>query len=38
MRRELTRRNPRKREPEEKREGLTDGETDQWLEVFGLGE
>jgi len=38
VRRELARRNPKRREPEEKREGLTDGETDKWLEVFGLGE
>ncbi len=38
VRRELSRRKPRKTEPEEKREGLTDGETDQWLEAFGLDE
>ena len=38
VRRELTRRNPRKNEPEEKREGLTDGETDKWMETFGLDE
>jgi len=38
VQRELSRRNPRRREPEEKREGLTDGETDKWLEAFGLDE
>jgi predicted RNA-binding protein with PIN domain len=38
VQRELSRRKPRKREPEEKREGLTDGETDKWLEAFGLDE
>ena len=36
VQKELSRRKPRRREPEEKREGLTDGETDQWLEAFGL--
>ncbi|OHB67864.1 MAG: hypothetical protein A2Y77_01895 [Planctomycetes bacterium RBG_13_62_9] len=36
VRRELQRRKPGKKEPEEKREGLTDSETDRWLEVFGL--
>ena len=25
-------------EPEEKREGLTEGETEQWLGMFGLDE
>jgi predicted RNA-binding protein with PIN domain len=38
VRKELGRKKPRKREPEEKREGLTDGETDQWMEAFGLDE
>lgn len=38
VQRELSRRNPKRREPEEKREGLTDGETDKWLEAFGLDE
>jgi len=38
VRRELTRGKPKRREPEEKREGLTEGETDKWLEVFGLDE
>ena len=38
VRRELQRRKPGKKEPEEKREGLTEGETDKWLEVFGLDE
>jgi predicted RNA-binding protein with PIN domain len=36
VRRELGRKKPRKKEPEEKREGLTDGETDKWMEAFGL--
>lgn len=35
---ELRRDRPQKREPEEKREGLSAGETDRWLEVFGLDE
>jgi len=38
VRRELGRRKPRGKEPDEKREGLTEGETDKWLEVFGLEE
>jgi hypothetical protein len=38
VRRELGRKHPRRKEPEEKREGLTDGETDKWLEAFGLDE
>jgi len=36
VRKELTRNKPRRREPEEKRQGLTEGETDKWLEVFGI--
>lgn len=36
VQRELSRKAPRRKEPEEKREGLTDGETDKWLEAFGL--
>jgi hypothetical protein len=36
VRRELGRKHPRRKEPEEKREGLTEGETDKWLEAFGL--
>ena len=36
VRRELKRGKPRKPEPQEKREGLSEGETDQWLEAFGL--
>jgi uncharacterized protein len=36
VRRELSRKQPRRKEPEEKREGLTDSETEKWLEVFGL--
>ena len=38
VQRELSRRKPKKKEPEEKREGLTDGETDQWMDLFGLKE
>jgi len=38
VQREMSRRKPKRREPEEKREGLTDGETDKWLEAFGLDE
>jgi predicted RNA-binding protein with PIN domain len=36
VRKELARKTPRTREPEEKREGLSEGETDRWLETFGL--
>jgi len=36
VRRELQRGKPRRKEPEEKREGLSDGETDKWMEAFGL--
>ena len=36
VRRELKRGRPRKPEPQEKREGLSEGETDQWMEAFGL--
>jgi len=36
VRRELKRGKPRRPEPQEKREGLSEGETDQWLEAFGL--
>ena len=38
VRRELRRKPTGKKEPEAKREGLTDGETDRWLEVFGIEE
>jgi len=31
-------RKPRPREPKEKREGITEGETEQWLKSFGLDE
>jgi len=34
--RELGRKKPAEKEPEEKREGLTEGETEQWLDLFGL--
>ncbi len=36
VRRELQRGRPRKPEPQEKREGLSESETDKWLEAFGL--
>ena len=36
VRRELKRGKPRKPEPQEKREGLSESETDKWLEAFGL--
>ncbi len=36
VQKELSRKAPKRREPEEKREGLTEGETDKWLEAFGL--
>lgn len=38
VRRELGRRKPGRKEPEAKREGLTDGETDRWMDLFGLKE
>jgi predicted RNA-binding protein with PIN domain len=38
VRRELKRGKPRKPEPQEKREGLSESETDKWLEAFGLDE
>lgn len=36
--RELKRGKPRRPEPKEKREGLTESETEQWLDLFGLDE
>jgi len=36
VRRELKRGRPRKPEPQEKREGLSEGETDRWMEAFGI--
>ncbi len=35
---ELSRKKPAKKEPEEKRDGLTEGETEQWMDLFGLEE
>lgn len=32
----LRRHNPKKKEPPQKRRGLSDGETDQWMDLFGL--
>lgn len=34
--RELARKKPAAQEPQEKQEGLTESETDKWLDVFGL--
>jgi uncharacterized protein len=34
----LRRNKTRKKEPPQKRKGLTDGETDQWMDLFGLEE
>jgi predicted RNA-binding protein with PIN domain len=34
--RESRRKRPQKQEPEEKRGGLTESETDKWLDLFGL--
>jgi predicted RNA-binding protein with PIN domain len=34
--RELGRKKPLRQEPEEKRDGLTESETDKWLDLFGL--
>jgi len=36
VRKELARKKPRKAEPQEKKEGLSESETDKWLETFGL--
>ncbi len=36
VRRELGRKKPRKAEPQEKKEGLSESETDKWMEAFGL--
>ena len=36
VRRELKHGKPRKPEPQEKREGLSEGETDRWMEAFGI--
>jgi predicted RNA-binding protein with PIN domain len=33
---ELRQRQPERKEPEEKQDGLTDGETEQWMDFFGL--
>jgi len=33
---ELRRKKPERKEPEEKKEGLTQGETEQWMDLFGL--
>lgn len=35
---ELSRKKPVRQEPEEKRDGLTEGETEQWMDMFGLEE
>jgi len=36
VRREIGRKKPRKTEPQEKKEGLSESETDKWMETFGL--
>lgn len=36
VRRQLQHGRPRKPEPQEKREGLSEGETKQWMDLFGL--
>jgi predicted RNA-binding protein with PIN domain len=36
VQKELRRRKPQKREPQAKREGLTEGETEHWMDLFGL--
>lgn len=33
---ELARKRPRRQEPDEKQNGLTESETDKWLDMFGL--
>jgi predicted RNA-binding protein with PIN domain len=38
VRNELRRRKPRKREPQGKQEGLSEGETQQWMDLFGIEE
>ncbi len=38
VRKELGRKKPRKPEPQEKREGLSESETEQWMDLFGLDE
>ncbi len=35
---ELRRRKPQKREPQAKKEGLSEGETEQWMDLFGIDE
>lgn len=35
---ELRRKKPQKKEPQAKKEGLTEGETEQWMDLFGLDE
>lgn len=36
VQKELRRKRPGRREPEEKKEGLTHGETEQWMDLFGI--
>jgi predicted RNA-binding protein with PIN domain len=38
VQKELSRRKPRQKEPMEKKEGLTESETERWMDLFGLGE
>jgi predicted RNA-binding protein with PIN domain len=36
VQKELRRKRPQRQEPEEKRDGLTESETDKWVDLFGL--
>ncbi|MBN1508538.1 MAG: NYN domain-containing protein [Sedimentisphaerales bacterium] len=38
VQKELRRGKPRKKEPQAKKEGLSEGETEQWMDLFGLDE
>jgi predicted RNA-binding protein with PIN domain len=38
VQKELRRRRPQRKEPMEKKEGLTESETDRWMDLFGLEE
>lgn len=38
VKKELQRTKPQKKEPQAKREGLSEGETEQWMDLFGIDE
>jgi len=38
VQKELRRKKPQKKEPQGKKEGLSEGETQQWMDLFGLDE